>query len=317
MERCVSPELVTAGETMGLVVQGAPGSLRNGEPMTFGMGGSESNVAIGVRRLGHEATWIGRVGADPPGELILRELRAEQVHAIVVTDPSPTGLMVRWRPTGAHGRVTYYRRHSAGAHLSAGDIAAEVVRGAAVLHVTGITLALGPGPADAVRHAVDVARDAGVTVSFDLNYRSALWSPEEAAPALEAAVRCADVVFAGELEAEIVTRTADPLQAALALEALGPTQAVIKRGAQGCLARIGGVTMEQPTPVVTAVDTVGAGDAFVAGYLAELMAGAEAAVRLRTATAAGAFAVTVSGDWEGLPDRRSLELLEAGEPVIR
>jgi 2-dehydro-3-deoxygluconokinase len=313
----MSPGLVTAGETMGLVVQGAPGSLRNGEAMTFGMGGSESNVAIGVRRLGHEATWIGRVGADPPGELILRELRAEQVHAIAVTDPSPTGLMMRWRPSGAHGRVTYYRRDSAGSHLSAADIPAEVVRGAAVLHVTGITLALGPGPADAIAHAVDVARAGGLTVSFDLNYRSALWSPDQAAPALKAAVRRADVVFAGELEAEIVTATADPLQAALALEALGPTQVVIKRGADGCLARIDGATIEQPAPAVTAVDTVGAGDACVAGYLSELMSGAEPAVRLRTAAAAGAFAVTVPGDWEGLPDRRSLELLEATEPVIR
>jgi 2-dehydro-3-deoxygluconokinase len=316
----MTPGLVTAGETMGLVVQGAPGSLRNGEPMTFGMGGSESNVAIGVRRLGLPATWIGRVGADPPGDLILRELRAEQVHALAATDPSATGLMVRWRPSGAHGRVTYYRRHSAGSHLAADDIPAEIVRGASVLHVTGITLALGPGPADAIAHAVDVARDAGVTVSFDLNYRSALWSPGEAAPALEAAVRRADIVFAGELEAEIITATADPLQAALALEEMIPThpcQVIIKRGAEGCLARIDGVTIEQPAPAVTVVDTVGAGDACVAGYLAELMSGAEPAVRLRTAVAAGAFAVTVSGDWEGMPDRQSLALLGASEPVIR
>jgi 2-dehydro-3-deoxygluconokinase len=313
----VSPGLVTAGETMGLVVQSAPGSVRNGEPMTFGMGGSESNVAIGVRRLGVPATWIGRVGTDPPGDLILRELRAEQVQAITVTDPSPTGLMARWRPSGAHGRVTYYRRHSAGSHLAADDIPADVIRGAAVLHVTGITLALGPGPAAAITHAIAVARDAGVTVSFDLNYRSALWPVHEAAPALEAAVRSADVVFAGEHEAEIVTETADPLQAALALEALGPAQVVIKRGAEGCLARIGGTTIAQPAPVVTVVDTVGAGDACVAGYLAELMSGAEPAVRLATAVAAGAFAVTVSGDWEGMPDRQSLALLEASEPVIR
>ena len=313
----MSPGLVTAGETMGLVVQGAPGSLRNGEPMTFGMGGSESNVAIGVRRLGLPATWIGRVGADPPGELILRELRAEQVQAIAVTDPSPTGLMVRWRPSGAHGRVGYYRRHSAGSHLAAGDIPADVIRGAAVLHVTGITLALGPGPAEAIAHAVEVARDAGVTVSFDLNYRSALWSAAEAAPALEAAVRGADVVFAGESEAEIVTGTADPLSAARALELLGPAQVIIKRGADGCLARIDGATIEQPAPAVTVVDTVGAGDACVAGYLAELMTGAAPVARLRTAAAAGAFAVTVSGDWEGMPDRRALELLEATEPVAR
>jgi 2-dehydro-3-deoxygluconokinase len=257
------------------------------------------------------------VGADPPGDLILRELRAEQVQAIAVTDPSATGLMVRWRPSGAHGRVTYYRRHSAGSHLAADDIPVDIVRGASVLHSTGITPALGPGPADAIAHAVDVARNAGVTVSFDLNYRSALWSADEAAPPLEAAVRRADVVFAGELEAEIITATADPLQAALALESLGPAQVVIKRGAEGCLARIDGVTIEQPAPAVTVVDTVGAGDACVAGYLAELMSGAEPAVRLATAVAAGACAVTVSGDWEGMPDRRSLALLGASEPVIR
>jgi 2-dehydro-3-deoxygluconokinase len=313
----MSPGLVTAGETMGLVIQGAPGSLRNGEAMSFGMGGSESNVAIGVRRLGLAATWVGRVGADPPGDLILRELRAEQVQAIATDDPSPTGLMMRWRPSGARARVTYYRRDSAGSHLTAGDIPVDLVRDAGVLHVTGITLALGAGPAAAIAHAVDVARDAGVTVSFDLNYRSALWSPAEAAPALEAAVRRADVVFAGEQEAEIVTGTADPLSAARALEALGPAQVIIKRGAEGCLARIHGTTLEQPAPAVTVVDTVGAGDACVAGYLAELMTGAEPAERLRTAVAAGAFAVTVSGDWEGMPDRRALALLESTEPVVR
>lgn len=313
----MSGGLVTLGETMGLVIQSHAGSLRNGEAMAFGMGGSESNVAIGVRRLGTPATWIGRLGDDPPGHLILRELRAERVRAISVSDPAPTGLMMRWRPSGAHARVTYYRRESAGAHLGAADIPDDVIREAAVLHVTGITLALGRGPAEAVAHAVTVARAAGVTVTFDLNYRLALWSEEEAEPALAAAVRQADVVFAGEAEAEIITHTADPLHAALALESMGPAQVLIKRGGHGCLARINGATLEQPAPAVSVVDTVGAGDAFVAGYLAELMAGADPATRVRTAVAAGAFAVTVSGDWEGMPDRRALEMLEATEPVIR
>ena len=313
----MSAGLVTLGETMGLVVQSQPGSLRNGEAMAFGMGGSESNVAIGVRRLGLPATWIGRVGDDPPGHLILRELRAERVRAITVTDPAPTGLMMRWRPSGHHARVTYYRRESAGAHLRAGDIPEDVIRQAAVLHVTGITLALGPEPAEAVARAVAVARAAGVTVTFDLNYRSALWSEEEAEPALTEAVGQADVVFAGETEAEIVTHTADPLRAACALEEIGPRQILIKRGAHGCLARIDGATLEQAAPAVAVVDTVGAGDAFVAGYLAELMNGADPRERLRTATAAGAFAVTVSGDWEGMPDRGALAALESTEPVIR
>lgn len=269
--------LVTAGETMGLVIQAAPGSMRNGEPMSFGIGGSESNVAIGVRRLGVLATWIGRVGADPPGDLIRRELRAERVDVIAGTDPAPTGLMIRWRPTAMHARVTYHRRHSAGSQLRAADIPDHAVRAPAVFHATGITLALGNGPAAAVTHAIAVARAAGTVVSFDLNYRRALWPESEAAPAL----------------------------------------VLIKLGAAGCLARIDGATYELSAPAVTVLDTVGAGDAFVAGYLAELMEGAGPERRLATAVAAGAFAVSVSGDWEGLPDRRALELLEAIEPVIR
>jgi 2-dehydro-3-deoxygluconokinase len=309
--------LVTAGETMGLIVQSEPGSPRNGEPMTFRIGGSESNVAIGIRRLGVAATWIGRVGADPPGDLILRELRAEGVRTITTTDPAPTGLMIRWRPTAMHGRVDYHRRGSAGAALQPSDIPAGVVADAAVFHATGITLALGPGPAAAVSTAMATARDAGRVVSFDLNYRRALWSPAEAKPALTAAVRSADVVFAGAEEASIVTGTEDPLAAALALQQLGPTQVLIKLGADGCLARIDGTTMELAAPAVTVVDTVGAGDAFVAGYLAELIAGAGPAQRLATAVAAGAFAVTAAGDWEGLPTRAMLALLDGTDPVIR
>jgi 2-dehydro-3-deoxygluconokinase len=309
--------LITAGETMGLVAQAVAGSLRNGEQMSFGIGGSESNVAIGVRRLGVPATWAGRIGADPIGDLILRELRAEQVEVIATTDPAPTGLMMRWRPTGVHSRVSYYRRQSAGAHLQIGDLPDAAVRRAAVLHVTGITLALGTGPAAAVAHAAAVARDAGTVVSFDLNYRSALWSREEASPALAAAVRESDVVFAGLDEAAIVVGTTDPLTAAEALEAMGPSQVVIKLGADGCLARLYGRTFELPAHPVAAVDTVGAGDAFVAGYLAELISGREPMQRLSTAVAAGAFAVTVPGDWEGLPRRSELSLLHSDEPVIR
>ena len=236
--------LVTAGETMGLLVQSTPGVARTGETMSFGIGGSESNVAIGARRLGVPATWIGRIGDDPAGALILRELRAEQVEAIATVDPAPTGLMIRWRPAAERGRVEYYRRDSAGAHLCAADIPDEAIVPRAAFHASGITLALGPDPAAAVAHGIAVARDAGVPVSFDLNFRRALWTEAVAEPALTAAVAQADVVFAGVEEAAIVTGTADPLDAALALEALGPRQVLIKLGAAGCLARIDGVTHE-------------------------------------------------------------------------
>jgi 2-dehydro-3-deoxygluconokinase len=309
--------LVTLGETMGLLVQSSPGVPRNGEPMSFGIGGSESNVAIGVRRLGVPSTWIGRIGDDPAGAMILRELRAERVEAVTALDPAATGLMLRWRPAAQRGRVEYYRRDSAGSHLGEADVPADLITRARVLHASGITLALGADPAAAVAHALAVAREAGVTVSFDLNFRRALWDEATAAPVLTAAVRQADIVFAGVDEAAIIAGTRDPLEAALAVEQLGPRQVLIKLGADGCLARINGTTHELAAPRVVVLDTVGAGDAFAAGYLADLISGAGPAQRLATAVAAGAWAVTVSGDWEGMPDRRALGLFEETEPVVR
>jgi 2-dehydro-3-deoxygluconokinase len=309
--------LITLGETMGLITQRDVGHVHNGEAMTFGLGGSESNVAIGVRRLGVPSTWIGRVGDDPPGRLIQRELRAEGVEVLAIEDPAATGLMVRWRPSAGRGHVVYYRREGAGSHLSAADLPEELIGRAAVLHGTGITLALGPDPAGALTRAIAVAREAGTAVSFDVNYRRALWSEADAAAAVTSALRDCDVVFSGLDEARILTGHADADRAAGALEALGPRQVLITLGARGCLARIDGTAFEVPAPPVTVVDTVGAGDAFVAGYLAELIAGKPPAQRLATAVTAGALAVTAPGDWEGMPDRAALERHDVDEPVIR
>lgn len=309
--------LVTLGETMGLMTQQGLGHVHNGEAMTFGMGGSESNVAIGVRRLGVPSTWIGRLGDDPPGQLIRRELRAEGVEVLAIEDPAATGLMIRWRPAAGQGHVIYHRRESAGSHLRADDLPEELVARATVLHGTGITLALGSGPAGALTRAIAVAREAGTTVSFDVNYRRALWSEADAAAAVRPVLGECDVVFAGLEEARILTGHPDAARAAHALEALGPRQVLITLGERGCVARIDGTAFDVPAPAATVVDTVGAGDAFVAGYLAELIAGQPPAQRLATAVSAGALAVTAPGDWEGMPDRKALERHGADEPVIR
>lgn len=309
--------MLTLGETMGLIAQVGVGHVHNGEAMTFRMAGSESNVAIGVRRLGVPSTWIGRLGDDPPGQLIRRELRAEGVEVLAIEDPAATGLMTRWRPTAGRGHVVYHRRDSAGSHLRPDDVPEDLVRGAAVLHGTGITLALGATPAAALTWAIAVAREAGRTVSFDVNYRQALWSPDAAAAEVTAVLGDCDVVFAGLDEAEILTGHAEPARAARALEAMGPRQVLITLGAQGCAARIDGTEFEVPAPAATVVDTVGAGDAFVAGYLADLIAGAPPGQRLATAVKAGALVVASPGDWEAMPDRNALERHDVDEPVIR
>ncbi len=295
-----------------------------GAGLRLGLAGAESNVAIGVSRLGGAATWIGRVGADEFGDLVLRELRAEGVTALAVRDPAPTALLVRERRTATHSRTRYYRAGMAGSRLGPQDVPEDVVAGAAALHVTGVTAALGDGPARAVRRAVDIAAGAGVPVSLDVNHRSLLWSEQEARSALLPLLRRSDLVFAGTHEAVMVLGGAPAGPAAKLAEVLaeelcvlGPAGAVVKLGADGAYALLDGTAYRQPAAPVRVHDSVGAGDAFVAGYLAELLAGEPPERRLRTAALLGAFAVGTTGDWEGLPCRAELDLFAHADGDVR
>lgn len=312
-------DVVTLGETMGLMKAETPGPLAQVHSLSLGMGGSESNFAIALRRLGTSVTWVGRVGDDSLGELVLRELAAEGVVVDPLRDASaPTGVMIKERRTMEHLKVWYYRTGSAGSRLCVEDVPVERITKARLLHLTGITPALSASAAEAAQYALDVARRAGVPVSFDLNYRAALWPEEKAGEVFRKFISQADIVFAGDDEAAIaVGTTGDSLELARRVAALGPAQVIIKRGVDGCAAVIAGEEYKQDAVRIKAVDTVGAGDAFVAGYVAELLAGAAVGERLRTAVRTGAFACLVPGDWEGMPRRDELAMLDATEPVAR
>lgn len=312
------PYLVTVGEVLAVLAAPEPGPLALGATLRLGLAGAESNVAVGVSRLGGSATWIGRVSDDELGELILRELRAEGVTTLAARDPAPTSLLLKERRTSTHSRMRYYRTNTAGARLSPHDIPEHIVAGAAVLHITGITPALGDGPARAVRRAVDIAVGAGVPVSLDINFRSLLWDEAEARRTLLPLVGLSDLVFAGTHEARLAVPGADdPEELARGICDLGPSGTVIKLGVEGAFALLDGKPYRQPAVPVRVHDSVGAGDAFAAGYLAELLAGEPPEQRLRTAAVLGAFAVSTTGDWEGLPRRAELALLNHHDDVIR
>ncbi|MEU9021615.1 sugar kinase [Actinomadura sp. NPDC048394] len=313
--------ILTYGETMAAFRSADAAPLRMGGTMAVSMAGAESTVAIGTCRLGGAARWVGVVGDDELGRLIAMRLRAEGVltDGIAITADAPTSLILKERRTAATTRVSYYRRHCAGALLSPEHVREEHVRDAAVLHVTGITPALSPSADEAVRKAVRLARDHGVTVSFDVNHRSALWSAAEPAGPLRDLARQADVLFAGEAEAALLTGArGTPREAALALAGLGPRQVVVKLGAEGALALADGEFAAAPLLTVPERDPVGAGDAFAAGFLADLALGRTAAECLETAARTAAVNVTCDGDWEGLPTRAELAALTGGgDPVLR
>ena len=319
--------VITVGETMALL--DAPASGRLGTALPVGMGGAESNVAIGLARLGVDCTWVSRVGDDALGTFLTREIRAEGVRVIAPRDPdAPTGLMLKEHRGGRPWRVRYYRSGSAASRLSPADVDAVDgdIAAADVLHLTGITAALGPVPRAAVERAMQVARDAGTLVSFDVNHRATLWSDEAAAPVLARLAAAADLVFAGPEEACLLLgRTPvsgsagfeDGEALARELAKRGPATVVVKLGALGALALSGDEVHRAAALPVAVVDPVGAGDAFVAGYLSAVVAGGSVPDRLRTGNACGAAVCAVAGDWEGLPTRAELADLDVNEEVVR
>lgn len=309
--------VLTLGE--GLGVLRSDESLAQAPALGVGVGGAELNVAIGLARLGAAVTWLGRVGPDGLGRRVVRELRAEGVDVVAPVDAAATGLLLKDRDGLGRTVVTYHRAGSAGSRVAPDDLSRVDWTDVGVLHVTGVTPALSDSAAAAVDAAVERARGLGVRVSYDVNHRSRLWPAARAVPVHRRLAASSDLLFAGLDEAHLLLGRSDldGADAARALLDLGPAEAVVKLGAAGAVhAAASGVTPVDAQPVPNPVDTVGAGDAFVAGYLAELLRDADVATRLRTAAAAGAAACRHAGDWEGAI--RLDELAgQVGDPVLR
>ncbi|MEV7144743.1 sugar kinase [Streptomyces tauricus] len=308
-------DVLTFGETM--VSLQTEGPLSTGATARTAVAGAESNVAIGLARLGHRVSWAGRLGADEPARLILRTLRGEGVDVRYATTEAeaPTGALLRERLVADVTRVHYWRAGSAASRQQPEHIVPALTAGARVLHVTGITCALGSGPLAAVTAAVDHARAHGWTVVLDVNHRARLWSRKEAAHTLHRFRGSVDVLIASDDELPLIAghEGAESEERAVAeMLAAGVREVVVKRGADGAdLYGADGDHHHQAAHRVPVVDTVGAGDAFCAGYLSGLLDGLAPADRLRRAGATGAFVVGTRGDWEGLPHRDELGLLDA------
>ncbi|MFB7355825.1 sugar kinase [Streptomyces gardneri] len=305
-------DVLTFGEA--LVTLRAEQSIRNGGSLRMSVAGAEVNVAIGLARLGHAVRWVGCTSRDEFGALVLRTLRAENVdvrHAALAD--GPTGLVVFEPRIADLTRVSYRRSGSAGSRLAPTHVEASSDVRPRVVHLTGITAALGPGPLGAVRAAAEAAAASGATLCFDVNHRAKLWSREEAAAALRPLMGHVDILVASDDELALAApggTTEDERVEAL-LEA-GVREVVVKRGADGAqVFDASGAAVARPALSVPVKDTVGAGDAFVAGYLSALLDGEPVERRLERGVALGAFAVASQGDWEGLPVRDELGLLDA------
>ncbi len=294
-----------------------PGPLRHADRFVRSVGGAESNLAIGLSRLGHRAAWIGVVGADPFGELILATLRGEGVDvAGARRDPgAPTGVLFKERHAGGDSGIHYYRAGSAGSRLCPEDVP-DLGR-CRVLHLTGITPALSESCHAAVRAAIGQARQAGALISLDPNYRARLWPPERARAALLPLLPACDALLLGQGEAELLFGVREAEAVAREARAHGARHIALRCGADGAWAfPAEGPGTWVPAHPVTPVEPTGAGDAFDAGFLAGLLEGRADADCVRMGTICGALATTALGDWEGSPDRATLDRLLAGGAAL-
>jgi 2-dehydro-3-deoxygluconokinase len=309
-ERDPAPFVITLGETMVALVAEEAGPLRYASRFQRRAAGAESNVAIGLARLGVSAGWVSRLGDDEFGHYVCTAVRGEGVDVSQVElDPDrPTGIMIKeLRPVGK-SRVLYYRFGSAASALSPQMLPIAYLQGARHLHLTGITPALSPGCADAALTAASTVVEAGGTVSFDVNLRSQLRMSDPLAT-FEPFIDLARFLFLGADEAEQLFQTRDMQEIERELASLGVPTVILKLGADGARAYTSaeGRWITAAGYKVPVVDEVGAGDAFAAAYLAATFREMPVKDTLRIANAAGALATTVSGDVEGLSSWDELE----------
>lgn len=312
------PEILAFGEAMTMFVAESPGKLAEVERFQRRIGGADTNVAIGLARLGFHVGWLSRVGDDSFGTYIRHTLEAEGLDCRHLRRDSdyPTGLVFKeMAQDGADPRVEYIRRGSAASHLAPGDADGVDFSALRHLHATGIPPALSTSCRELCETMLERARDAGASLSFDPNLRPSLWNSEaEMRDTLNTLAARSDWVLPGLAEGRLLTGRDTPEAIADFYLERGAKAVIIKLGPEGSYYRgmLGGTeeSLSVPgIPVAEVVDTVGAGDGFAVGVISALLDGLSPREALHLGNLIGALAVQVRGDMEGLPDRARLDAI--------
>ena len=306
-------DVAVFGEAMLLLVADQPGPIENATAFHKRTAGAETNVAIGLSRLGLKVGWASRLGTDTMGRALLSAMRAEGIDCSrVVWDSSQrSGLQFKGRVTdGSDPPSEYHRKGSAASFLGPDDVDVDWLRSARHLHATGVFAAISDSALQASIHAIKVMRAAGRTVSFDPNLRPTLWPSIDVMRTVVNELACmADWVFPGIAEGELLTGEATPDGVARFYRQRGAALVVVKLGAEGAWfdSAIAGTGRVAGFPVAEVVDTVGAGDGFAAGVISAMLEGLPVPDAVRRGAWIGARAVQVLGDTEGLPTRAQLD----------
>ena len=306
--------VVTFGELMLRLSPPGAGRLFEAPELRADFGGCEANVAVGLAHLGVQADYVTRLPDNAIGDAALRALAGEGVGTEWIAR-GPERMGIYFVEPGADmgaNRVVYDRAGSAFAAVTADAIDwTRALAGAAWLHGSGITPALGEGPRAALAAAIRAARAAGASVSVDLNYRPALWQGRDPRVVIEPLVEDADLLIANRDAVRTMLgvdglpndATLAPRLAArygfrrVALTRREVLSASAHRWSASLYDAESHSSSDSRYHDVRVVDRVGGGDSFAAGLIAALLRGSPGREAVEFGAAAGALKLGVPGDW--------------------
>lgn len=317
-------DLVGLGEVMLRLGARPPQRLEQASELDVRIGGTEANVMAACARLGLRTAFISALPSEHAwGDRTVRELTGHGVdcRGVLRRPGQRMGLyFLEYGMAPRPVRVLYDRRDSAFSRLLPDEVDWTLVRSARIAHLTGVTAALGGNVRDVVRRAIDEAGASGVPVSFDVNYRSRLWSTKEARDFLVEIMPRLRYLFIGADDAATVfDLEGAPERVLEALRRLAPaaTIALTLGEAGSAVLTPEGVSRPSRRYTVTVVDRVGAGDAFAAGYLWATLIGRSPQQAVDAATALAALKCTIWGDVPIVTRAELDELLATDSDEIR
>ena len=304
-------DVVTVGEALVLLAADQPGPLASVRSYTSYTAGAETNVAVGLSRLGLRVGWASRLGEDDNGRYLREAFVREGIDCshVAMVSGEHTAYMYKARvDDGTDPPIQYHRQHSAASRMGPQDLDVTWLTQARHLHVTGVFPALSAQTLATVKAAMTAMRSHHKTISFDPNVRLMLW-PEAThmAATLNDLARLADWVLPGLDEGRLLTGQDTPEDIAAFYRESGATVVVVKLGPEGAyFDGPQGRGYMAASAVTQVVDTVGAGDAFAVGVISGLLDHLPLKQAVKRAAWLGARAVQVRGDTEGLPTRAEL-----------
>ncbi len=309
------PTVITIGESMALMIAEQSGPLEFVTNFTRKVAGAESNVAIGLSRLGHQAGWISSIGDDPFGVYIRNTIRGEGVDTslLSVSTSYRTGLMIKEQSDIGDPKIYYYRENSAASHMNPFILEDSYFDNAKLLHITGIFPMLSTECQETVFTAIAIAKKKGLLISFDPNIRKQLWKGEESRSMLLEIARKADIILPGIQEAKLLLGSLEWKDISASFHKKGISSVIMKDGAAGAYYSMRKTDdeiisgYEKGFQVKRVVDTVGAGDGFAVGVLSGILEGLPLHESVRRGNAIGSLAVMVKGDSDGYPTRKELD----------